>query len=72
MDSRTIRPWDGGAVDDGTMNSGTLGQLGSGQRDREVKRPWDNGQSDSGPSGNGQWDTGSMEMGEQAKGDNAQ
>ena len=25
MDSGTIRPWDGGAVDDGTINNGTLG-----------------------------------------------
>ena len=38
MDSRTIRPWDGGAADDVTMNSGTLGQSGSGHRDKEIKR----------------------------------
>ena len=65
MDSRTIRPLDGGAADDWTMNSGTLGQSGSGQQDKEIKRPWDSGQSD---WGNKHLDTGSMEMGEQAKG----
>jgi hypothetical protein len=56
MDSGTLRPWDGGAVDDETINNGTLGLSGSGQWYKEVTRPWDNGTSDSGPWGNGQWD----------------
>jgi hypothetical protein len=44
------------------------GELGGCAIDNGTKRPWDNGQSDSGPWVNRQWDTGTMKMGEQAKG----
>ena len=44
------------------------GELGGCAMDNGTKKPWDDGQSDSGPWGNRQWDTGTMKMGEQAKG----
>ena len=43
-----IKAWDGGAVDDGTINHGTLGYSGSGQRYKEIRKARNNGASDSG------------------------